>query len=135
MTSTSKIIVDKKTGCWVWRKPNKHLGYGSIGIDGIRQYVHRISYLLFNGAIPKGKEIDHLCRNRACINPTHLEVVTHKENGLRGISPPAINARKQLCSNGHPFSKTDSRGYRICNICHADRNQKSVARCKARRVL
>lgn len=74
-------------------------GYYRHGTGG--EYAHRRAYREARGAIPEGLVLDHLCRNRWCCNPDHLEPVTNAENILRGESPPAKNARKERCPNGH----------------------------------
>jgi len=78
------IIVDAN-GCWVWQGNSTQDGYGRMSFrqDG-ESYTHRFSYQAHKGPIPDGKEIDHLCRNRTCCNPDHLEAVTHRENTQRG---------------------------------------------------
>lgn len=103
------VVVDDN-GCWVWQK-TLNGGYGQFGIkDGSRKSgwrtvrAHRYTYELFVGPIPNGLVIDHLCRNRACCNPAHLEPVTNRVNCLRGESPLAENARKTHCQNGHELS-------------------------------
>jgi hypothetical protein len=96
-------------------------GYARKMIDGIRRPAHIIAYLRAYGPYPEGLDIDHLCRNPGCINPKHLEAVTHRENILRGRSPAARHARKTHCHKGHPFSgenlirKED--GTRQCRQC------------------
>lgn len=79
-------IVDDETGCWRWIRYIEPLGYGRIKIGGRRgvvRYAHRISYEAFVGPVPEGMELDHICRNRRCVNPAHLEPVTHEENCRR----------------------------------------------------
>ncbi len=94
--------------------------------------AHRFSYELFVNAIPIGLTIDHLCRNRACINPKHLEVVTRKENTLRGVGPAALNAKKTVCRKGHTFSASNTyysrygRSCRACNLLAAKKYQESL---------
>lgn len=69
--------------CWNWRGKLNHHGYGRLNIRGKMMKAHRISYILYNGSLSKSKQVDHLCRNRKCVNPLHLEAVTHKENQRR----------------------------------------------------
>lgn len=111
----------KKVGdCLEWQGSRYQNGYGKLGDAGYQ--AHRISYTLFKGEIPKSMCIDHLCRNRICVNPEHLEVVTLVENVMRGESQHARNARKTHCKNGHEFTKENTyihpqRGNRHCKEC------------------
>jgi hypothetical protein len=104
-------------GCWPWAGYVKPTGYGQFHLDR-PQNAHRAAWLLFRGAIAPGQHVDHLCRNRVCVNPDHLEAVAHKENVLRGAGPTADNAKKSTCKRGH--SLTDAyvyKGMRQCRIC------------------
>jgi hypothetical protein len=111
------------------------------------QYAHRAVYEMEVGPIADGLEIDHLCRNRGCVNPAHLEPVTHKENVLRGATVPGLNAVKTHCLRGHEFDEENTRhiarnGRRVCRACMRERcreyyalNREAVqARRRARRA-
>lgn len=114
-----KRVSMEPSGCWLWRG-NLTNGYGTISVHGRRVKVHRCSYEMFNGPIPDGLAIDHLCRQRACINPLHLEAVTLKENILRGESPTAERARKTHCIRGHSLCdayRHGPKGGRRCRPC------------------
>ena len=103
--------VEKTNSCWFWKGP-LHSGYGKLGSNNMGVLAHRFSYELLIGPIPKGLEIDHLCRNKSCVNPEHLEPVTHRENTRRG-NTGAHNAMKTHCKHGHEFSKENT-VYQTC---------------------
>jgi hypothetical protein len=111
--------VDKTGECWLWTGSLHNLGYPNrFLVDGERIYPHRYSYELVHGPIPDGLTIDHLCRVRHCVNPEHLEAVTHRENLRRSpVQVTTVNARKTRCIRGHRFSGRDKRGYRVCHTC------------------
>lgn len=115
------------SGCWEWTGVLGGGGYGRIRVNGASAPVHRVAYELIVGAIPDGLQLDHLCRNRSCVNPAHLEPVTPRVNTLRGLSRQAINAMKTHCSRNHPLSgdnllvrgpnRTHPNGHRVCREC------------------
>ena len=117
----NKIQVDENTGCWNWLGPKVGRGYGVITIDSRQRYTHRFAYEVNIGKIPESLTIDHLCKNKLCANPEHMEVVSNRENNMRGNSMSAINARKTHCKNGHPLIGSNLRvrktGVRNCRIC------------------
>jgi hypothetical protein len=110
--------------CWLWNGAQIE-GYGII-----RHYpskkafrVHRLIWQTLRGPIPKGLELDHLCRNTLCVRPDHLEAVTHRVNLLRGKSPSALNAKKINCPNGHPYDGKDGLR-RYCKTCRRNWHRK-----------
>lgn len=108
--------VERTATCWLW-KGALYLGYGRIKVGRSQTFMaHRWSYEHFVGPIPEGKQLDHLCRVRHCVNPAHLEPVTIAENVLRGEGPFAQNARKTHCKHGHPIDGTQKSG-RECRTC------------------
>jgi len=119
-TIKSRIRVSE-AGCWEWTGYLDRDGYGVLNDSHRPKHAHRVSYQLFVGPIPLHMTIDHLCRNRPCVNPAHLEVVSRGENTLRGMSFSAINARKTACIHGHPFVGYNvyfrPSGGRSCRTC------------------
>lgn len=105
--------------CWEWTGAQDSNGYGHMR-DGARTVkAHRFSYETAVGPIPGGLEIDHLCRNRLCVNPDHLEPVTDRENWIRGNQPGAIVVRSGVCQKGHSMEDAIIRpnGHRRCRTC------------------
>jgi hypothetical protein len=112
-------VPEPNTGCWLWTR-GQCRGYGVLKANGSQRTAYRLSYELLRGPVPAGFELDHLCRTPACVNPDHLEPVTHAENMRRGKI-----ARKTHCKRGHPLSGENLKQYpgktpkkRCCVICH-----------------
>jgi len=118
-----RSIPEPNTGCWLWIGCGNHRGYGQIKIAGVQHLAHRVSYELFVGPIPAGLQIDHLCRVRCCVNPSHLEPVTGLENARRGLGGSNESA-KTHCPQGHAYTPENTcvcRGARHCRQCNRDR--------------
>lgn len=114
-----KYIPEPMSGCWIWTAAINSCGYGSFNVNGEICGAHNILFRELGGVIPQGFELDHKCRNRACVNPHHLEVVTHQINAKRGLMG-ILHKPKTICSNGHQLS--DETIYlngreRVCLIC------------------
>lgn len=118
--------------CWPWMGYVNPEGYGRTRVAGHDSgMAHRIAFEFVVGRVPAGLELDHLCRNPPCVNPAHLEPVTHRENVLRGQSVVAFHATKTACLRGHPFTHENTNRtseYRRCRTC--DRDKKRVRRAQ-----
>jgi hypothetical protein len=116
--------------CWEWRARLDRDGYGYHwrGQRGLTVMAHRIAYVEMIGAIPGGLELDHLCRNRKCVNPEHLEPVTTRVNQLRGETHAARNSAKTHCPHGHPYSGENleirAGGRRACRTCRREQKRR-----------
>jgi hypothetical protein len=125
----SKAVINWETGCWEWTACLSTSGYGRINANGRVENAHRVAYELIESPIPVGLFLDHLCRNRACINPAHLEPVTNRENILRSpINQFSLKAAQTHCGTGHEFTVENTRvranGTRACRACERESNKR-----------
>lgn len=116
-------------GCWMWRGGRKATGYGSLTWNGDTKSAHQWAWLVANGLVPEGLELDHLCRVKLCVNPAHLDAVTPAENARRAAPYKARgkannNGAKTHCLHGHPYEGANlyvSGGRRYCRTCKRER--------------
>lgn len=111
-------------GCILWTGAKTRSGYGKVTVNFRSYGAHRFFYESLVGKVPDGLQLDHLCRNRLCVNVKHLEAVTAKVNTLRGDGPTAVNARKEECLRGHAFTPENTYYAknppgRVCRACRA----------------
>lgn len=114
--------VDQNPSCWLWVGLQDRRGYGMTRVDGRIVFAHRAAYEHWVGPIPSGLELDHLCRIHSCVNPAHLEPVTHAENVRRGYAGPQRHPYSPThCAAGHERSEANTivraNGERRCRVC------------------
>lgn len=136
-----KYIPEPNSGCWLWTGAATDRGYGRVWVHAAQRAIpaYRALYELENGPVPDGLELDHLCRVPACVNPAHLEPVTHKENQCR--SPLIMKGAgdrmraKTHCPQNHPYAGknlyTFPDGRRVCRICRHESQMRHLKRKKA----
>jgi hypothetical protein len=129
------VSPEPNSGCWLWTGNVDPGGYARFHSAINRsERAHRAAYRFFRGPIADGKQVDHLCRVRSCVNPDHLEAVTQLENVRRGMSG-TTNRNKTHCPSGHPYSGDNlyvqPDGGRACRTC----NRRAVAKAKQKRLM
>lgn len=133
---TSRITVEDRghsTPCWISDRAQQPNGYTKLGYLGRTWLTHRFAFTVFVGEIPSDLQLDHLCSQRACCNPDHLEPVTCRENLLRGDTITAQQAAKTHCKRGHPLSganvywRPDKPTSRGCRACRTESTRRSRA--------
>jgi len=128
-----RVVIDPSSGCWQWQGPTNY-GYGRFYSRGVTYRAHRAAYELLVGPVPIGLEMHHLCHNRACVNPSHLQPIERHDHWLLGTSVSLFNATKETCVNGHPFTEENTHIYekagrkvRHCRACGRERVRKQAA--------
>lgn len=131
-TLTDKVVVGR-SGCWEWKMARDPLGYGRVRVAGRTMLAHRAVFEMLVGPVPSGRELDHLCRKPACVNPDHLEPVTHRENLRRSAAGWNTRARTH-CPQGHPYdvenTLINSAGSRVCAACRREISRRHKAKKK-----
>lgn len=121
-----RCLADTKTGCWEWTASTAR-GYAQFSLWGKGKKAHRVFWEQCYGKVPAGLQLDHLCRNTTCINPSHLEPVTPRTNTLRGSTLAARNASVTHCPAGHELSGANLRrsgGRRFCRACGREKQRR-----------
>jgi hypothetical protein len=118
----------KKGQCWLWTGPLDRDGYGTFFFRRLPRRAHRVAWFMVNGDLKEGMYINHTCRNRHCVNPQHLNLVTASENAMRdSASIPYLNSQKTHCPKGHDYDRKYGK-QRYCSICEAAKRKRLRAK-------
>jgi hypothetical protein len=121
--------------CHVWQGPKDRDGYGYITFRRASRRAHRVALFIAGREIPIGHVVNHTCRNRACVNPQHLNTMTTRDNALRDSSTLGyVNSQKTHCKNGHPYDRVYG-GTRYCSICDAEKSKRLRAKWKIEGIM
>lgn len=133
----AKVEISPESGCWIWQGRLDDSGYGRFATRdrAFSALAHRAAYELLVERVANGMQLDHLCRNRACYNPEHLEVVTARENVMRGESITARLARADRCAKGHRYPAGQVVGRRRCDECYRESKRRWRRNHRARKAV
>lgn len=129
ITRFAEKVAIRDDGCHEWTASINNRGYGTFCAGGgVSVVAHRWSYEHYVGPVPDGLVLDHLCRNRRCVNPAHLEPVTQQSNLLRAVGMGQANTKKTHCPAGHPYSEENTyippgRPNRMCRACRREKKK------------
>jgi hypothetical protein len=121
-------VPNQPSCCWEWTGALTDRGYAEVSLDGLVFKSHRVAYSDLIESVPTDKMIDHLCRNRKCVNPDHLQIASDKMNVRTGFSPSGVHARKTHCPQGHPYDNVNTYWWngtnRQCKTCKREHDKR-----------